>query len=139
MKPYLTLAARLLLAGLFIAAGLPKLFAPQDFALVVFRYHLLPNDLVNAAALLLPWLELCAALALLWPAWRRTGALWLAGLLAMSTAAIVISLARGLDIDCGCFTLQPGRSHISLWYVARNVALIALTLWAGWSKPAPAP
>lgn len=139
MKPYLHLAARLFLAGLFIAAGLPKLVAPQDFALVVFRFHLLPNDLVNAAALLLPWLELCAGLALLLPAWRRAGALWLAGLLAMATAAIAISLARGLDIDCGCFTLQPGRSHISLWYVARNFALIALTLWAGWSKPAPAP
>jgi uncharacterized membrane protein YphA (DoxX/SURF4 family) len=139
VKPYLHLAARLFLAGLFIAAGLPKLVAPQDFALVVFRFHLLPNDLVNAAALLLPWLELCAGLALLLPAWRRAGALWLAGLLAMATAAIAISLARGLDIDCGCFTLQPGRSHISLWYVARNFALIALTLWAGWSKPAPAP
>ena len=139
MKKYLPLAARLFLAGLFIAAGLPKLVAPQAFALVVFRYHLLPNDLINTVALLLPWLELCAALALLLPAWRRAGALWLAGLLAISTIAIAISLARSLDIDCGCFTLQSGRSHISLWFVARNCALIALTLWAGWSKPAPAP
>ena len=122
----------------FLAAALPKFAAPHELALAIFRYHLLPDSLINTAALLLPWLELCAALALLHPAWRPAGALWLAGLLSLSTAAIALSLARGLDIDCGCFTLQPGRSHISLWNLARNIALIALTLWAGWSKPASA-
>ena len=137
MNARLLPVARLFLAGLFIYAGLPKLLAPQAFALVVFRYHLLPDDLVNTAALLLPWLEICAALALLLPAWRTAGALWLAGLLGLTTAAIALSLVRGLDIDCGCFTLRPGRSHIGLWNLARNGALIALTLWAGWSKPAP--
>ena len=137
MNARLQLVARLFLAGLFIAAGLPKLLAPQAFALVVFRYHLLPDDLINTVALLLPWLEICAALALLLPAWRPAGALWLAGLLGLATAAIALSLVRGLDIDCGCFTLRPGRSHIGLWSLARNGALIALTLWAGWSKPAP--
>ena len=138
MTARLPLFALWFLAGLFIIAGLPKIIAPQDFALVVFRYHLLPDNLINTTALLLPWLEVFAAAALLHPAWRPAGTLWLTGLLSLSTAAIAISLARGLDIDCGCFTLQPGRSHIGLWNLARNVALIALTLWAGWSKPASA-
>jgi len=139
MKARLNWVLRLLLAALFVCAGLPKLIAPQEFALIVFRYHLLPDSLINMAALLLPWLEIVAALALLLPAWRRSGALWLAGLLGLATAAIAISLARGLDIDCGCFTLTPGHSPISLWLIARNLTLIALTVWAGWSKPAPTP
>ena len=137
MKARLLWVLRLLLATLFVCAGLPKLFDPQSFALVVFRYHLLPDSLINLAALLLPWLEIVAALALLQPAWRRPGALWLVGLLGLATAAIAISLARGLDIDCGCFTLTPGHSPISLWLIVRNFMLIALTVWAGWSKPAP--
>ena len=139
MNARLQLVARIFLAALFIYAGLPKILAPQDFALVVFRFHLLPDDLINTVALLLPWLEIFAALALLLPAWRRAGMLWLIAMLGIATVALAISLARGLDIDCGCFTLQPGRSHIGWWSLARNATLIALTLWAGWSKPARAP
>jgi uncharacterized membrane protein YphA (DoxX/SURF4 family) len=139
MKARLQFAARIFLAGLFIYAGLPKILAPEAFALVVFRFHLLPDVLINVVALLLPWLEICAGLALLLPAWRRAGAAWLAGLLGAATAALALGLARGLDIDCGCFTLQPGRSHIGLWSLLRNALLITLTLWAGWGKPAHAP
>ncbi len=139
MNARLQLVARIFLAALFIYAGLPKILAPQAFALVVFRFHLLPDDLINTVALLLPWLEIFAAFALLLPSWRRAGMLWLTIMLGIATAALAISLVRGLDIDCGCFTLQPGRSHIGWWSLARNAALIALTLWAGWSKPARAP
>jgi len=139
MNVRLQLVARFFLAALFIYAGLPKILAPQDFALVVFRFHLLPDDMINTVALLLPWLEIFAALALLLPAWRRAGTLWLVIMLGIATAALAISLARGLDIDCGCFTLQPGRSHIGWWSLVRNALLSALTLWAGWSKPAHAP
>ena len=139
MSARLQLAARLFLAALFLYAGLPKIIAPQEFALVVFRYHLLPDSLINSVALLLPWLEIFAALALLLPAWRRAGAFWIVVMLAISTVAVAISLARGLDIDCGCFTLKPGASHIGLWNIFRNLALLALTLWASWSKPARAP
>ena len=139
MKQRWQLTARLGLCALFVVAGLPKLIAPQDFALVVFRYHLLPAALVNSVALLLPWLEIFAAAALLLPAWRPAGALALVTMLSLATAAIAISLVRGLDIDCGCFTLKPGASHIGAGNLVRNLALLALTLWAGWSKPAPAP
>ncbi|MCX7007840.1 MAG: DoxX family membrane protein [Kiritimatiellaeota bacterium] len=139
MNARLQFAARIFLVALFIYAGLPKILAPQAFALVVFRFHLLPDYLINTVALLLPWLEIFAALGLLLPAWRRACMLWLVIMLGIATAALAISLARGLDIDCGCFTLQPGRSHIGWWSLARNATLIALTLWAGWSKPARAP
>lgn len=144
MKSYLLPGARLMIAVLFLAAGLPKIIAPQDFALALFRYHLLPDATINIAALLLPWLEILAALALLLPGWRKAGAACLAGLLGVATVAIAVSLARGLDIDCGCFTLRPGRSPISMWNIARNLMLVVLVLLAGWRQagrvhPAGAP
>lgn len=139
MKTQLQAAARIFLLGLFVYAGLPKLIEPQAFALVIFRFHLLPDAVINFVALLLPWLELVGATALLLPTWRRAGALILATMLILATAAIAISLVRGLDIDCGCFTLKPGASHIGLWNITRNLMLLALTLWAGRSTPASAP
>jgi uncharacterized membrane protein YphA (DoxX/SURF4 family) len=134
MKQRLQFAARLLLLLLFVGVGVPKLIAQQDFALVIFRYHLLPDDLINLAAILLPWVEIMGAAALLWPAWRPAGALVLSVMLLIATAAIAISLERGLDIDCGCFTLKPGASHIGVWNLVRNLTLLALTFWAGRSK-----
>ena len=134
MKAYIQLGVRLLIVLLFIVACLPKIMTPQDFALVLFRYHLLPDNLINPSALLLPWMEGIAALALLLPGWRRAGTLWLVGMLLVTTAAIAISLARGLDIDCGCFTLRPGHSHISLWNIFRNLILLVLIIWSGWGK-----
>ena len=139
MTQRLQLTARLFLLLLFVIAGVPKLLVPQEFALIIFRYHLLPGELINVFALLLPWLEIIGALALLFPGWRPAGALVLTTMLAIATAAIAISLVRGLDIDCGCFTLQPGASHIGAWTLFRNLALLTLTLWAGRSTPASAP
>lgn len=132
MRRYLQPGLCLLLAALFIVAGLPKIVEPRDFALALFRYHLLPDGLINAVAVLLPWLEVLAAMALLLPRWRTAGAVLLSAMLLVATAAIAVSLFRGLDIDCGCFTLKPGRSPIGLWNIARNLSLVVLVLLAGW-------
>ena len=134
MRDHLQLAIRWTIALLFLAAATPKIIAPQDFALVVFRYHLLPDNLINLAALVLPWIELVAGITLLMPAptWQRAAALILVGLLALFTAAIAINLERGLDIDCGCFTLKAGAGHISAWNMGRNFILIVLTIGAVW-------
>lgn len=132
---------RWIIGLLFLAAALPKMVAPQEFAFAVFRYHLLPNELINVAALVLPWLELVAAVALLLPvsSWRQAAAALLVGLLCVFTVAIIINLARGLDIDCGCFTLKPGLGRIGAGNIVRNLILIALTIWSVWNKSASLP
>jgi len=121
------------LSLLFLVAAAPKLAAPQELALAIFRYHLLPANLINLSALVLPWVELVAAATLLLaaPAWRKAAAVLLALLLAVFTTAIAMSLARGLDITCGCFTLKPGIGQMGAWSITRNLALLVLTLWVG--------
>jgi len=142
-RRWLPLLSRWLLGLLFLAASLPKLAAPPDLALAIFRYHLLPLGLVNAAAILLPWFELTAAAALLLaPPLRRAAALLLLALLAVFTAAIAIDLHRGIDIACGCFSLKPGIGRASAWSLLRNAALMTLAVLAAWTpankKPCPA-
>ena len=125
---------RWLVGLLFIAAAIPKIAAPQDFALTIFRYHLLSDNLINLGALWLPWVEVTAAITFLLAAslWRQTAAALLAILLVLFTIVIIISLARGLDITCGCFTLKPGLGRIGAWSIARNIMLFVLMLWAVW-------
>jgi hypothetical protein len=95
----LSLPAAVLLAW----AGVLKVIDPQALFDAVRTYRLLPDAGALGVAFVLPWLEVCAAGALLVPAWWRAGA-WLA--LALFTGFIAgVSQAwiRGLELTCGCF------------------------------------
>lgn len=102
-SPWLTVRTGIALGLLFVSAALPKLVDPPSFAHMIYNYRILPGPLVNAAALVLPWFELLAGLALVLGIWRRTAAAWIGGMLLLFVAAISFNLARGNAIDCGCF------------------------------------
>ncbi len=123
------------IASFIIAAtllsGWHKILHPADFALAVYRYHLLPDFLVNMVSLFFPWLEVVTALALLFIPRFRVAALCLAmAILLLFTAGIAINLLRGTPFGCGCFGNSPTAPPMSWLNVARNVALILLTALA---------
>ena len=135
----LALVLRWALALVFLAAALPKLRTPHDFAVVVFRYQVLPYALVNLTAIFIPWLEFLSALALLVARrWRAAAFTIIVGLLVVFTALIAFNLYRGIDIACGCFTLKPGAQHMGWWNIARNLGLISVGLaaWVMGRRPA---
>jgi hypothetical protein len=117
--------ARLILAGVFLAAAAPKLLDPATFATAIANYQAFPDGTVNLIAAVVPALELVGALALLTP-WRRGGALLLAGLLLGFTVLLGVSLARGLDLSCGCFGAAANSEPVSPLHLLRNVGLLAL-------------
>ena len=125
---------RMLLAAIFLLASVPKIIAPHEFAIAVFRYQLLPDSAINLMAIFLPWIELVAAGAILIPRASAAAAAIFLSLLTVFTAAIAIDLIRGIDISCGCFTLAADAGPIGWWEVARDVGFLALAgfvLWAG--------
>ena len=125
---------RLILAAIFLYASVPKIIAPYEFAIAVFRYQLLPDAAINLMAIFLPWIELVAAIAILVPRTSAAAAAILFGLLAVFTAAISIDLVRGINISCGCFTLNADAGPIGWWEVARDVGFLAVAgfvLWTG--------
>ena len=74
-------------------------------------YRLLPISLVGAAAAVLPWLEAAAGLSLSVGLKRRSCLLLLGFLAGGFLLVMLVTLARGLKIDCGCglfFTRQVG-------------------------------
>lgn len=82
-------------------AGIPKLMSPVAFAGVIGAYGLLPEVLIFPAALLLPLLEVIAAVQLIRA--KKSG-LWLTAVLMIIFIAVLsYGLWLGLDIDCGCF------------------------------------
>ena len=90
------------LGGLFFYAGVQKVLHPYEFAEAVLAYQLLPEILVGVAVAGLPWVEIAAGLCLVAGLKPRSSLLLLAGLVAGFLVVMLITMARGLKIDCGC-------------------------------------
>lgn len=130
---------RLGLGALFVLAGVLKLAQPTAFAIEIVNYRLLPG-LAPYLAATLPAIEIGLGVALVAApvAWRRAAALSMAGLLALFTVAVGQVVARGINIDCGCF--GGGSGPVTGWTVTRDVALLAAAVAAvALSAPRPQP
>ena len=128
---------RSILAIIFLLASVPKIIAPHEFAIAVFRYQLLPDAAINLMAIFLPWIELVAAIAILFPRVSDGAAAILFGLLAVFTVAISIDLVRGINISCGCFTLNTDAGPIGWWEVVRDVGLLIVAGFVLWVSQRP--
>ena len=117
----------LAVAATFVVASLDKIANPGDFAQSIYRYRLLPLALLHPFALALPWLELVAGLAVLWPPWRRGAALLVALMSLMFVGALSLALLRELDINCGCFNASGGHG-VDLGLIGRDLLLVAACL-----------
>jgi putative oxidoreductase len=126
-QPLIVTVMRLALGGLFVVAGALKLRDPAGFAQEIANYQLAPA-LSPYLAIGLPMIELVAGLAVLAPlvAWRRAGALAIAGLMVMFLVATLAVLARGVNVDCGCF--GTGSGPVGWSTVLRDLALLGLAV-----------
>ena len=119
---------RLFLAGVFIYASLDKIMNPGPFAQAVFNYQVLPGELVNLTALILPWLELILGVCLLSDRWTM-GASGLAAILMLTFMGLIFfNLARGLDISCGCFSTKPEEGPMDKLTLLRDALFLVLAL-----------
>jgi uncharacterized membrane protein YphA (DoxX/SURF4 family) len=126
--PWLALAFRLYLGGLFIYASIYKIQYPAEFAESIAAYQLVPHFLVNPLAAIMPWLELiCGALAVI--GLRVRAALTLmAGLLALFTVSLAWVVALDIPIGCGCFTGQE--TEAGPLTLLRDLTWLAMSLHA---------
>jgi putative oxidoreductase len=111
---WLTLFFRLALGGVFIYASIYKIMDPSSFALSIWYYHMVPGNMINMMALILPWLELLCGLALIAGILYRGAIFWTTIMLVIFLAALTSAISRGLSIDCGCFK-QGGEGTSAAW------------------------
>jgi len=124
----LMLFCRLVLGVVFIISALGKLLDPQDFAHAAAAFRILPVQTVNLFAMVLPWVEMICGALLIVNRKLPAAALILATLNAMFIVAIVSAIARGLDIDCGCFSLSHAHEIVGWGLVARDVVLLGMCM-----------
>jgi uncharacterized membrane protein YphA (DoxX/SURF4 family) len=119
--------ARLIMAAIFIYASLDKIAHPAAFAKDVYNYQILPDALINLTALILPWLELFLGLCLIAGIWLPGAVITVNGLLIVFMASLIFNLARGLDVNCGCFSTGSDAPAMSAgWYLLRDVLFLAV-------------
>jgi uncharacterized membrane protein YphA (DoxX/SURF4 family) len=131
-KPLLLLF-RIVLGGLFIYAGVVKVVDPLGFAQDIRNYRLVGQSLSFLAAVALPWLEILAGAFLAAGIWKRGAALVITGLLVFFIVLTVVTMARGLDVDCGCFGSLSRKSGWGV--VLEDLVMLCLGLGLFLSKP----
>ena len=133
--PVVSTVARLLLAGVLIAAGALKVVDPAASVQAVRGYRLLPAAAETLLGWGLPFVEIALGLLLAAGAFTRVAALLTAGLLSAFILAVVSAAARGLSIDCGCFggggEVASGQTAYGA-EIARDLGLLALAVWLAW-------
>lgn len=116
----IVLISRLLLGGLLLAAGWPKVTEPGAFIRDIWNFHLVPESWAYWIAAGFPYLEIVAALALITGLQRRGAHVLIGGMLAVFLVFHVSAWARGLDTACGCFGTTDPRATAwhPLWWIA---------------------
>lgn len=131
---WIGLAARLVLGGVLLIAGLLKVGNLGESVLAVRAYRLLPYDLTTVVGYALPLIEIFAGLLLIVGLFTRAAGLVGALLMVAFIIGIGSAWARGLSLDCGCFggggEISPEEAVAAYpWEIARDVGLMALGLW----------
>lgn len=130
-RAWLALPIRWYLGGLFVLSCQHKIAHPGSFAVDVATYGILPLSLVNMTAITLPWVELASGIMLIVGLRARAAAFLVSCMLVMFLVALIIALAQGLDMSCGCFASQgaQGEDPISAMTVFRDLGWLTLSLF----------
>jgi uncharacterized membrane protein YphA (DoxX/SURF4 family) len=133
--PWISTLVRLVLAGMFLAAGGLKAVDPQSSVAAVRAYELLPAGLETPVGWGLPFVEIALGLVLAAGAFTRVAGVASALLIAVFVLAVITAAARGLSIDCGCFggggTVAAGQTDYG-GEIVRDSLLLLLALWLVW-------
>jgi uncharacterized membrane protein YphA (DoxX/SURF4 family) len=127
--------ARLVVGGVFLAAGILKVGHPADLAAAITAYKTgLPPPVIAVLSLALPPIEILLGIYLIAGLLLPISSLVATAVLALFSAIVASAVSRGLSAPCGCF--GPADNSPATWMtVLRDVALFiaaAYLLW--WSR-----
>ena len=124
---------RLIVGGIFLISGLAKIADPVRFLLTLREFQLLPRAVESFFAVYLPWLEFLLGLCLVLGVLHRTASLMIAGLNGFFIIAIGSVMARGIEVDCGCFGLLADVLHLPDLAdgkaIVRNLVLMGMCIY----------
>ncbi|MER5219413.1 MauE/DoxX family redox-associated membrane protein [Streptomyces flaveus] len=136
-KTWVRTAARLLLAAVLGYAGLVKIRDLTEAGRTVALYRIVPDSSAQLVGGVMPLIELALALLLVVGLATRAVAAATAVLMLTYIAAITSVWARGLSIDCGCFssggTVTSGAERGYVIDIARDLVFLGAAVLLIWN------
>ncbi len=130
-------AFRIIVGGLFLYAGALKIADPLGFAQDIQNYRLVPRAVAFLTAIVLPWVETLAGAALVAGLFRRTNALLISLMLVFFIILVAVTMARGLDVDCGCFGALSRKAGWTL--IVEDALMLFMAVQIAFSRPKHSP
>jgi uncharacterized membrane protein YphA (DoxX/SURF4 family) len=122
-KKNIQFLSQIILGSVFIYASIGKILHPNSFADSISNYKILPVFLINLAAIILPY-----GVTLILSVRTKISAIILSLLLLIFISAILSTIIRGLNIDCGCFAKSINETetyNVDLWIIIlRDILLL---------------
>ena len=117
---------------LLIFASIDKIRHPHDFAQMVENYRVIGEGLSTWVAVFIPYLEVVVGLFLIVGIWIDAASMINMILMMVFLILVTQAYARGLDISCGCYSVEEG--HIigpfkvltNLFYGVLSLILVLL-------------
>lgn len=122
--PYFLLCVRITIGFIFLYASWDKIRHPSEFAEIVSNYKLLPYVLINLFSLILPWIEFICGIGLIIGLRIRSCSILLSILVLIFIIALSINWARGIDINCGCFSTEPQIKYSIPSLIGRDILIL---------------
>lgn len=123
------LVLRLILAAVFLYAGLIKALSSAEFAVALLPFTFVPETWIGTMARILPITEVAAAVLVLLPWTRRYGAGLILGLCLAFIAALSWAMANDIIVACSCFGEDDEPSRAAMMAaIVRDVGLAAIAL-----------
>ena len=117
---------RLIVGGLFIYAGILKIADPLEFAQDIRNYRLAGQSLSFLIAVFLPWIEIVSGFFLVSGILKGPSALVISSMLGLFILLILITILRGIDVECGCFGALSRKADFRL--IIEDIILLYASL-----------
>jgi hypothetical protein len=114
----------------FVYASWDKVVDPSAFARAITNYQILPEVLIVPTAIFLPWLELVCGVCLIINRWAGGSAMILTALMVIFLTAMGFNIYRGMDVACGCFTLDQSAPASMWFYLLRDGIFLVMGIGA---------
>lgn len=127
-KKQILLISRIVLGGLFIYSGIDKIIDPLSFAAIIHHYRITPPNMINFAAIVIPWIELIAGVFLIFSIRLKASALTINLMLVFFTVVLAITAFRGINVACGCFSTSMAVKSNLVIRIIEDFGMLALGL-----------
>ena len=120
---YINLVIRLIVGFIFILTGISKIVDPALFAREISNYDMMPLSLINLMAIILPWVEVVVGILFIMGVRIKASIILLVAMLLVFNFGVASAWARGLDINCGCYS-SVAEQKVGLGKLIENFSMV---------------